>query len=730
MAKKKPTAKKKPVAKKRPTARKKNDDVLRLTARQRIALNPNYFGNLTELEIPNLPKPKLKKVSDKSYEELTCIGYNPDTRILSAIVRIKRGSGYSGGPCTDGSDEFVRFYLDYGDGNWVDHGVAGFDVHDLGFDDDLCYAVSIQLSAKKRSCCDDKPVLPHVRAILSWNTMPPASTPGWLPVWGNRLERRIQIKPRSRFLCQLLPNLDVGVQKIDPSIVKKLKEFVATQPSIPQPPAPLDEVIKASAKEEMGEFRAVFPLISKMSTAGVNDMALFETLSKYKLNLSKFDDFIAKPNFNTHYEELRCVGLDRDTLDLHGVIEIKRSSGYSGNLCTKGSQEYVAFYLDFGSGWEYIATGAVTVHDVAVPRGGLWYQVKVQAKDKIDPHRQEWCKTGKARIRGILSWASPPPPHQPNFVPHWGDREDCCIEVVTLPEGVVPGHFFPVLQSIGNMSIGKIVAGYANGSSVGGGFVADDAPFGGTIQLKGTSFNVPPGAVYYRIWVRRLSDLTLWNHVDPFDADVTTFPNPTPATQTITPVGEWYPYVDGQPNKAVAGGLLGVLKGLQNELHEVWVDFHDGAGGPHLAATAPHQFMVDNTAPVVDVEITSGTGNCGKFGVGDVISGTYSMVDDHPWYMTIRVTPLPEAAPGVMDILPDALAPVSIPVSSGGASASLSYAAGTLATNGSFGTWELDTTGMPPCGYNVRIVAEDRTIVNSTSIGWPAGDIEGFCLDN
>jgi hypothetical protein len=113
-----------------------------------------------------------------------------------------------------------------------------------------------------------------------------------------------------------------------------------------------------------------------------------------------------------------------------------------------------------------------------------------------------------------------------------------------------------------------------------------------------------------------------------------------------------------------------------------------------------------------------------------VISGNYSMVDDHPWYMTIHVTPLPEAAPGVMNILPDALAPVSIPVSSGGASASLTYAAGTLATDGSFGTWELDTTGMAPCGYNVRIVAEDRTIVNSTSIGWPDQDIEGFCLDN
>ena len=68
----------------------------------------------------------LKKVGDTSFEELTCIGYNPATEILTAIVRIKQQSGYGGDACTDGSQEYVRFYLDYGDGTWVDHGVAGF----------------------------------------------------------------------------------------------------------------------------------------------------------------------------------------------------------------------------------------------------------------------------------------------------------------------------------------------------------------------------------------------------------------------------------------------------------------------------------------------------------------------------------------------------------------------------------------------------------------------------
>ena len=178
------------------------DIELRRTSKFLLLQNPNYFGNLSKLDIKDLPKPVLKKVDDTTYEELTCVGYNPDTDILTAIVRIKQPGGYSGGPCTDGSREYVRFYLDYGDGNWVDHGTASFAIHDLGFKDDLCYAVSIKLGPKKHSCCADPPVLPTVRTILSWNVEPPPNMPDWPPVWGNRLNRAIQIDPRSPFLCK------------------------------------------------------------------------------------------------------------------------------------------------------------------------------------------------------------------------------------------------------------------------------------------------------------------------------------------------------------------------------------------------------------------------------------------------------------------------------------------------------------------------------------------------
>ncbi|MCB2127931.1 MAG: hypothetical protein KDE03_02345 [Rhodobacteraceae bacterium] len=712
-------------------AETRNDVALRNAAKLHLITNPNYFGNLTDLKLAGIPKAVLKKVGDTSFEQLTCIGYNPDTEILTAIVRIKQQTGYGGDACSDGSDEFVRFYLDYGDGSWVDHGVASFNIHDLPFKDPLCYAVSVHIRPKRRSCCDDKPVLPKVRAILSWNTMPPANMPNWVPVWGNRLERDIQIEPRNWLICKLTDKItDIGIQKIDPALIDKITAAVTKLPS-PKPDAALPDLLRSAPKADaLGVLRNVFPAVAKLA-ADPTDIAAYQALSPLKafdIDLSEFADFLAQPNFNTTYEELHCVGLDRDRMRLHGVVQIKRQSGYSGNLCQKGSREYIAFYLDFGSGWEYQGTTFVEVHDVDVPQGGLWYQASLPVN--LDKHRQEWCKTGRARIRGILSWAVPPAPNQPDFVPHWGDREDCWIEVESLPEGVTPGIFTPILESIGNMVLPKINgAGYANGSSVGGLFIADDAPFGGRTLLKGNGFNIPPGPMEYRVMIQGPSDAAPRAWTVPFDAEVTTFPSIFPVTQTVNATGDWFPWLAANPLVSVADNLLAALTGLENGLHTVYLEFRHPFGAV-LAATPPKAFMVDNTGPVADIEITSGAGNCGKFGIGEVISGTYSMTGDHAGSLVIHVTPLPEAAGGTMVItsaVPGAF--FAPPFSGGNSSVSLSYAGLTLNTDGTSGTWELDTTGMEPCGYNLRIHVRDRTIVGSGSNNWTDDDIEGFCLE-
>ena len=719
----------------------KRDIDLRRNMKFLLLQNPNHFGNLTDLKLPNLPKPSLKKIGDTTYEELTCLGYNPDTDILTAIVEVKKTSGYSGGPCTDGSQEYIRFYADYGDGVWVDHGATSFNTHDLGFEEDLCYAASIELNPRKRRCCDRDPVLPRIRAILSWNIEPPANMPNWVPVWGNRLERDVQVDPRSPFLCNFLDQFDLAkVQKINPALVAKLKVMLADAGPVPKPKANVAHLLEKArkSKEPLLPLRQAFPMIAKLAQ-NKTDIAAFEALKGLDIDIGKFDDFILKPNFNTTYEELHCVGLDRDRELLHGVVQIKRPTGFSGDLCSQGSREYIAFYLDFGSGWEYQGTTFVDVHDIQqTPQGGLWYQASLPVD--LEPHKKEWCETGRARIRGILSWATPPVANDPNYIPYWGDREDCWIELRPLPEGVVSGQLTPFLEAIGNMPVDKIDgAGFANGQSIGGTFTADDSPFGGKILLAGHIAFPTSNNLEYRVMVKGPSDPVAQPFTNTFAANVTTIVGASITFSQVTQVatGGWFSYIPQAGPvtfKSVAGNLLASFQAAEEGPHSVYLQVREAGSALLLATSATEDFFVDNTRPDVDVEITSGGGNCSKFGIGEVIVGTFSMSDalNHCNRLVMSVTPLPEAAGGTLAITSAIPAGglASFPIIGPNATASMSYAGGSLDTAGVVaGSWELDTTGMEPCGYNIRIYGEDRTIVNSGFIGWDRSDIEGFCLE-
>src|ERR1051326_4405678 len=80
-----------------------------------IAENPNYFGNLPQSQF----KAVKSMTANKTYEEVTCVGYNADRSQLEATVQVKRPAGYGGDLCGDGTIEYVRFFLDYGSG-WED----------------------------------------------------------------------------------------------------------------------------------------------------------------------------------------------------------------------------------------------------------------------------------------------------------------------------------------------------------------------------------------------------------------------------------------------------------------------------------------------------------------------------------------------------------------------------------------------------------------------------------
>jgi hypothetical protein len=99
---------------------------------------------------------------------------------------------------------------------------------------------------------------------------------------------------------------------------------------------------------------------------------------------------------------------------------------------------------------------------------------------------------------------------------------------------------------------------------------------------------------------------------------------------------------------------------------------------------------------------------CGTFEVGMRLRGTYSVADEHFGSLSITVEPA-SAAHGATVSPSSRVYPV---VSSAGES----------------GTWTLDTAGMDPCGYVIRMDVRDRTIVSGGS-GWHDYDTVGFCLE-
>ncbi|MGA2262508.1 MAG: hypothetical protein ABSH28_13865 [Acidobacteriota bacterium] len=127
---------------------------------------------------------------DTTFEQLTCAGYNPQTRALEGVIQVKQASGFSGGLCTPGSTEYVAFYAFFG-GVWNALGTAQVQVHDLAAAtpaNPISYAV-FRISNLTSMPCASLAGVP-LRAILSWQ-MPPTG-PGFIPVWGNVLNTHVQ----------------------------------------------------------------------------------------------------------------------------------------------------------------------------------------------------------------------------------------------------------------------------------------------------------------------------------------------------------------------------------------------------------------------------------------------------------------------------------------------------------------------------------------------------------
>jgi hypothetical protein len=156
--------------------------------------NPNYFGTLKKSKF----KPIKLFSGNTTYEQLMCVGFQPQLNQLEAVVHIKNDSGYAGTLCSGGSTEYVRFYLSYdGGATWEDEGLCQFSAYDVDTAKPLEYAVTKAVNPRRHFCFF--PNIIRVRAILSWSNAPTAGDPDFIPVWGNVLEANIQVAPRRFF---------------------------------------------------------------------------------------------------------------------------------------------------------------------------------------------------------------------------------------------------------------------------------------------------------------------------------------------------------------------------------------------------------------------------------------------------------------------------------------------------------------------------------------------------
>jgi hypothetical protein len=679
-----------------------------------LLANPNYFGNIAQSGF----KPVLNIAGDTAYEELGCVGFSPSFSQLEAVISIKQNSGYEGGVCTSGSQENVRFYLSYdGGATWLDQGVASFTAYDIPGPKPLDYSVALPVSLPEDICFIEN--LPMVRAILSWNYIPPANTPGYSPIWGNVVNVTIQA-PAFKFI--IFDNL-LALAKVKlPENVQQavdLKQTVAAAPKKALSAAELSTLYKGKpvtparylfteiAKSSATQSIAGVPSPSATAAAGATAKI---SLASLGVNIGDVIGTILSTSGNTDYEELDCVGLDTNRGNLVGVVKIKLPYGFNGGLCTAGSSEYVAFWVDWGSGYEYEGTATLNTHDISsLPAGGLEYAVVLPVD--LSSHMKP-CSNGAqtAKVRAILSWQTAPPTTNPNYVPVWGNQSNALVQI---PSGQAFQVGTPNIAIIGGVGVDQIDTTGSTaqpGTTLPGalfalqGTPADpydtfrQCPFGGEIVVQG----LPSVGYNYRVWVKDTSS--------PFPTMVT---NPIETTDQYGNSTKRFPdskgffsYLDNSLN---IDDNLAYWYSSGNDLYYLWLEIADSSDNV-LGQTAKYLIQVDNTSPVVDIHIDSG-GDCKQFNpiTAPTINGHFVVTET-------GTGTTGQIGHWGMGTLPGGNAPVP--------------SSGINDTGAAPGeAWSLSLAGMAPCGYVVLLDGWDNTIVNSAPGSWNgASKSVGFCL--
>ena len=624
-----------------------------------------------------------------TYESLGCVGYNSTYKQLTATVNIKRPTGYSGNLCSKGSYEYVRFYMDYQDGDgWEDMGVVGVNVHDIPTKKDcegqdekpISFVVRLDISPKKKICT--LPNLPKVRAVLSWNVIPEENDPELTKgtyVWSDVKDAQIQISPL-KFLIPNFPILEIDdlleTAIINPSL--SFNQLASINPDIEdaltkaknaiEPKAlSFNELTKVYKKDKIEPHRFGYKLLKQaISSPYVNEInAISNQFEINDFSLSEMLTNLNQTECNKDYEELICVGADYNREALVGTLKIKKSSGYSGSLCNAGSKEYVSFWVQTEENceWKHAGTSFVNVHDIQnIPDGGLFYSVVLPYK--FNDLKENCTNPQVLKVRAILSWNSEPTGMNCS---NWGNVLESYVQL--RPKEIWNG-VGPRLIAIGGVRVENInnISGLTIPDSS---FKYTGLPVRGLSNFEGLIVIEAKTNEFlgqkYKIKVENLSDGTSHYLSTPFALDDTT-------TFSFANSNDEYTYY-GDANNNTNNIVARFKPGTDNKFR-ITLEHLDGSSYSQV-------IQMDNTSPILDLNIDN-YGDCSHFVKGSIITGNYS-VEEANLYQFNLTTDLTD-------------------------SPSLSLASGGVSTAGNF---SLVTSSSKNCG-EIVLGATPRTIRNST----------------
>lgn len=684
-------------------------------------------------------QPDVAKANGITYwEQLTCVGFNPDISRLEAVVQIKQPTGYSGNLCSAGSHEFVRFFVDYHDGaGFIDAGVANFKVADIPnaapATHPLSYMAYVFLNdeAHRKFTSCDVAVLPTVRAVLSWNSIPSVN-PNATPHFGNVLNADIQLKRKPIILAgDLLHTLATANKLTAITAIPSINKATAI-PVIPDPLPPVETFYKAyqaaGVPDQRTFYTSIVPQLSGVSAvaAGTHSYAISD-ITKLGINIGSLSQLIIKPpvlvdtsKADVSFEELTCVGLNTATDTLGAVIKLKKSAGFSGNLCTAGSKEYVAFWADWnndGSYDQYLGTTSVNVHDITgIPAGGLFYNVALQVD--VTKFLKDCSTPTVVKIRAVLSWQSLPSTTNPNALNYYGNRVDALVQIRpgSNNNGQIGLNLFDV-SGVAVSSIEQVNATTKGLAYPTGVYPSAALPFGGIVKLSGLFTNSgASGSTFYKVQFSDNNGVS-WQDI----LDKQNFQIIESSVQTVVPqdpslTGGWFTYLPAVPTKAEKLSLLALWNSsTRNGLHKLRVVYtKDPAHVANINYSAEIFVMLDNTNynvvydptviglnPAATLDINIDSGDCKFYKKGDIISGQIKATDQYFNGWSLDLQPAQHIIP-LGTPLSTFITPVSRTCTGFADHGDTSIA------------FTINTAYLQSCGYTVRLGATDRALIGYT----------------